>query len=181
MPDPARTAAIAVVALVVGLVATAGWLAGRRLVPAETSVPVVVAEADAVDLTVHAAGAVVRPGLVVVPPGARVADVIAAAGGAAPDADLGGVNLAEPVADAGRVVVPRLGDPDTASTDGGPIRLNQADAAALETLPGIGPVLAARIVEHREAVGSFETVEDLLDVSGIGERLLAGLADLVVP
>lgn len=170
----------ALVAVWVGLallVGVASFTAGRRAAPPPS--PVLVEEAVSQDLTVHVAGAVVAPGVVVVPGGSRLGEAIAAAGGATPEADLGAVNLAEELADGTRVVVPRRGEP--AATEGGPISLNRATAGELTTLPGIGPVLARRIVDHREASGPFESVDDLLDVSGIGERLLAGLRDLVAP
>jgi competence protein ComEA len=132
--------------------------------------------------TVHVSGAVVAPGLVIVPGGSRVADAIRAAGGALPSADLGALNLAAPVGDGERLIVPAAGGPDAAppSVSGaGPLSLNRATAAELEELPGVGPVLAERIIAHRERIGGFSSVEDLLDVSGIGERTLAEIRDRV--
>lgn len=142
---------------------------------------------------VHAAGAVAVPGLHEVASGARVADVLAAAGGPSPDADLDRVNLAAPVADGERVWFPRIGEPAppvavgaTASGGGttsaapvGPLDLNTASAEELDELPGIGPAIAAAIVEHRERNGRFASVDDLLDVPGIGDAKLAQLRDLV--
>ncbi|MGI9667238.1 MAG: ComEA family DNA-binding protein [Acidimicrobiia bacterium] len=125
-------------------------------------------------VTVHVSGAVLRPGLVVVPPDARVADAIAAAGGASHDAVLDSVNLAEPVRDGGRISVPRAGDAvgGGTSTEAG-VDVNTASQSDLTQLPGVGPVLAQRIVDHRTDAGLFRTVEDLLDVAGIGEAKLA--------
>jgi competence protein ComEA len=153
------------------------------------------APADATALTVHAAGAVRHPGLYVLASGARVADLLAAAGGPLPEADLDRVNLASPIADGARVYVPAVGQDapppvvagDLAPAAGGggggdpgaTIDLNLADAAALETLPGIGPATAAAIVQHRERNGPFRTVDDLLAVRGIGEAKLAAVRDLV--
>lgn len=132
-------------------------------------------------VTIHVSGAVAAPGLVVLPTGARVADAIAAAGGAAAGADLGGLNLAASVGDGSRVVVPDVGTAP-GGADGGPIRINTATASELEVLPGVGPVLAARIVAHREQRGPFETIEDLLGVPGIGESKLEGLrSEVAVP
>lgn len=137
-------------------------------------------------LVVHLTGWVVHPGLVKVPAGSRVGDVLAAAGGARPGAALDSVNLAEPVVDGQQVVVPGPGEPTPAQVEagpngaGGPIRLNTANPEQLESLPGVGPVLAERIVAHREANGPFEVIEDLLEVSGIGESKLASIRDLVV-
>jgi competence protein ComEA len=133
---------------------------------------------------VHAAGAVAHPGVYQVPSDARVADVVAAAGGAAPDADLNRVNLAAVVEDGQQVYVPRVGEAVVtpspgADTGGGPVNINTADAGDLESLPGIGPATAAAIVDHRVEHGSFRSVDDLLDVPGIGEAKLAQLRDLV--
>ena len=139
-------------------------------------------------IQVHVAGAVVRPGLYRLDAGSRVADAVTAAGGATVDGNLDGVNLAAPVADGERVLVPALGEavgPTGAeeSTGGsGPVRVNTADVATLDRLPGVGPATAAAIVEHRERHGPFERVEQLLDVPGIGPAKLDGLrSEVVVP
>ena len=133
--------------------------------------------------TVHVSGAVVHPGLVEVPTGARVADAIRAAGGALPTADLSGLNLASHIGDGEQLVVPSVGasgpPPGGGTVEVGPISLNRATTEELMTLPGVGPVLAERIVAHRESIGAFSSIEDLLDVSGIGERKLAELRPLV--
>ncbi len=137
--------------------------------------------------TVHVSGAVQSPGLVVVSAGARVADAIAAAGGALPEADLASLNLAAPVRDGDQIGVPWRGtggsepaNPGGAPIQDGRVRINVAGAAELEALPGVGPVLASRIVAHRDAYGPFAVVEDLLDVPGIGEAKLAALRDVVL-
>jgi competence protein ComEA len=122
---------------------------------------------------------VARPGLVEVPASARIADVIVAAGGASADAELDAVNLAAPVGDGQHIDIPSRDDPSARTSSSGKLALNQADVQALETLPGVGPVLAQRIFDFREAHGAFETVEDLLDVPGIGESKLAALRDAV--
>ncbi len=133
---------------------------------------------------VHVSGSVLQPGLVEVVDGSRVADAIAAAGGASPFADLSGLNLAHPVADGDQLFVPKRGDavpPEQSTAAGdGQISINRASASELEGLPGVGPVLAQRIVDYREQIGGFATAEDLLDVPGIGERILAGMRDLIV-
>jgi competence protein ComEA len=138
---------------------------------------------EAAMLTVHVSGEVAFAGLVRVFGDARVADAVAAAGGVTVDADLERINLAAPVSDGQQIIVPTVGG-DSAAPISGPIeglvRLNGADATALEGLPGVGPVLAAKIVAHREQFGPFETVEDLLGVPGIGEQKLAALRDLVM-
>jgi len=139
------------------------------------------------EVVVHVVGAVAVPGLVRLRPGARVADAIDAAGGSGAEADLAGVNLARAVTDGEQLVVPVLGAPPpaagaapagTAPVGDGTVDLNTADAAALEELPGVGPVLAERIVEHR-AQRPFATVDELDDVTGIGPAMMARLRPLV--
>jgi competence protein ComEA len=132
-------------------------------------------------VTVHVSGAIARPGLVSVDRNARVAEVIVAAGGALPEADLSAMNLASPVVDGQQLIVPGPGAVPGVGSDGGTlVRINTADATAIESLPGVGPVLAERIVAHREQHGPFQAVEDLLDVPGIGEAKLAALRDRVM-
>ncbi len=146
-------------------------------------------------LVVHIAGAVTVPGVVRLGAGTRVVDAVTAAGGLRADADPDRVNLAAPLTDGQRIVVPIIGQPAPAEvvptgpsgTSGpgqqgvaGPVDLNTADAAALEELPGVGPATSAAILAHREAEGPFSSVEDLIDVRGIGEAKLDALRDLVV-
>lgn len=131
-------------------------------------------------LVVHVAGEVREPGVVRLSEGARVVDAIEAAGGATENAVLAGVNLAAELRDGGQIVVPsRHGPAEQASSADGLIAINTATALELEGLPGVGPVLAGRIVAHREEHGAFESAEDLLDVSGIGESILARLRPFV--
>jgi competence protein ComEA len=145
-------------------------------------------------VVVHAAGAVAVPGIHSLPPGSRVSDLLAAAGGPAPDADLDRVNLAAPVGDGERVWFPRVGEdvepPVVAGAGGGAspgggsgppalVDLNTATAEELDALPGIGPATASAILEHRAGHGPFASVDGLLDVPGIGEAKLAQLRDLV--
>lgn len=151
------------------------------------------------ELVVHAAGAVAVPGVHRVPAGSRVADLLAAAGGPAADADLDRVNLAAALVDGERVWFPRVGEeappavagspagpagspgsPGGTTAAPGPVDVNTATVEELDALPGIGPAIAAAIVEHRERAGRFRTVDDLLDVPGIGDAKLAQLRDLVV-
>ena len=148
--------------------------------PAPTVPPLrITAVTETRNVTVHVSGAVARPGLVELPAPARIADVIVAAGGALPGAELGAVNLAAPISDGQHIEIPsRDGGSDSVSS--GKVSINRADVGTLESLPGVGPVLAQRIVDFREANGPFESVEDLLDVPGIGESKLAALQDVVI-
>ncbi|WP_256840881.1 helix-hairpin-helix domain-containing protein [Ornithinimicrobium cryptoxanthini] len=144
---------------------------------------------------VHVDGAVRAPGVVQVEVGARVQDAVDAAGGFTAEADTTRLNLARPVGDGERLWVPRPGEdvPDLVESDpGGPpgqppaggagggsgagggvqVNLNSADQAALEELPGVGPVTAAAIIQWRTEHGRFSTTDELLEVSGIGEATL---------
>jgi len=123
--------------------------------------------------TVHVTGAVSNPGVVSLEAGARVADAIEAAGGLAEGADESAVNLARPVRDGEQVYVPLLGEEGT-----GKVNLNRASSAELEGLPGIGPVLADRIVSDRDRNGPFATLDDLARVPGVGEAVVADIGAL---
>lgn len=134
----------------------------------------------------HAAGAVARPGVYKVPPGARVSDLLDAAGGPVADADVDQLNLAAPVADGERVYVPKRGETPqpvagaasaaaAGGTPTGPINLNTATLEQLDSLPGVGPATAQAILDYRSQHGRFKSVEELLDVRGIGEAKLADL------
>ena len=140
--------------------------------------------ADRAVFAVYVSGWVAAPGVVEVTDGAIVADSVAAAGGALEGARLDSVNLARPLVAGDHVQIPGPDDSPMSGAAGqeesGLISLNQADATTLEDLPGVGPVLAERIVAYREANGPFETVEDLLSVPGIGEAKLASMRDLIV-
>ncbi len=138
-------------------------------------------------VTVQITGAVRDPGIVTLEGGRRVADAVEALGGLTPDAVTESVNLARTLRDGEHVHVPREGEPrpPTAgaveSGDGevGPVDLNLATADELTSLPGIGPSLAAAIVEHRERDGPFGVPGDVRDVPGIGEATFQRLAPLV--
>lgn len=193
--DPGRRglrALAAVAALVVALAAYLAWQARPSVEPAPEPVPVPVAESgrpiassSPVSLVVAVTGRVRKPGLVRLPPGARVADALEAAGGVLPDTDLSAVNLARKVTD-GELIA--IGVPGVAAADGpaagagpgaGPVNLNTATLAQLDALPGVGPVLAQRILDHRARHGDFRSVGDLRQVEGIGDSKFAQLKDLV--
>jgi len=141
-------------------------------------------------VVVDVVGAVRRPGLYRLAQGSRIADAIARAGGASRKADLAQVNLAAPLADGEQVVVPRRGGPGSVSGDGtpaapggaaAPVQLSTATLEQLDTLPGVGPVTAQKILDYREKHGAFSSVDELDAVPGIGPKRLDQLRDLVVP
>lgn len=140
------------------------------------------------EVVVHVRGRVRRPGVVTLPSGARVIDALEAAGGLRPGASSGDLNLARLLVDGEQVAVgvrtashggSAPGSPAATSTGPDLVDLNSASATELEALPGIGPVLAQRIVQWREDNGRFTDVEVLAEVSGIGDALMAQLRPLV--
>ncbi|MFI0896912.1 helix-hairpin-helix domain-containing protein [Streptomyces sp. NPDC020983] len=135
-------------------------------------------------LTVDIAGKVARPGLRRLPPGSRVADALAAAGGPLPGADTTSLNLARPLADGEQLVVGRPQPPPSAATPGSPatpLSLNSATVPQLDALPGVGPVLAQHILDYRTQHGAFTSLQQLRQVPGIGDRKFATLKPLVQP
>jgi competence protein ComEA len=171
--------------LVVGVVVLTGvvwWTARTPALPDAASE--VAAAVPQGEVTVHVSGAVAAPGVLTLPDGARVGDALTAAGGATIDGDPAQLNLARPLRDGEQIVVPVIGaatsDAATGVTDDGLVDLNRASVSELETLPGVGPVLGGRIVAWRDEHGPFTEVGQLREVSGIGEKLLQSLADLVV-
>lgn len=148
-------------------------------------------------IVVDVVGAVARPGLHELPVASRVADAVAAAGGLTAEADRMRLNLAEPLVDGSRLWVPTVGEAvgaDVVAVTSGsgagrgagdgdgrlstPLNVNTAGPAALEELPGIGPALAAAIVEHRQRHGLFASVDELVEVSGIGPAKLERIRPL---
>lgn len=179
-----RTKTVVVVVLVAVSVAAGAGAGLMRRVPPPVASPSTVVTNQPPQIDVHVAGWVDNPGVVTVLEGSIVADAIAAAGGMRAGAKTDSVNLAAALAPGQQIVVPGPDGsgpaPPTGET-GGLVSLNLASTSDLETLPGVGPVLAERIVAHRESHGPFQVVEDLLQVPGIGEAKLASLRDLVQP
>jgi competence protein ComEA len=156
------------------------------VVPSDASDAPSGAAAAGEELVVDVAGKVRRPGIAVLPAGSRVVDALDAAGGARRGVDLTSLNLARPVVDGEQILVGVApvagvaGTVDAPAPDGATlVNLNTADQAALDTLPGVGPVTADAILTWREANGAFTSVDELLEVDGIGEATLADLAPLV--
>ena len=136
-------------------------------------------------VVVAVAGGVRRPGLFTLPVGSRVADAVAAAGGVRPGVSIGLLNLARRLVDGEQVIVGAAtgAQPNTpagpAAGPGAPLNLNTATLEQLDGLPGVGPVLAQRILDYRTRHGAFRSVEQLRDVGGIGEAKFADLRGLV--
>ena len=146
-------------------------------------------------IIVHVSGAVTAPGVYTLPQKSRVRDAIAAAGGASQEADLNGMNLAAPLVDGQQVRLLFASDLPTSPNpnseqpvrsqplDGllpaGLLDINQASAEQLEALPGIGPVTAANMIAYRQENGPFASLEDLLEVPGIGDATLDKIRDLI--
>jgi competence protein ComEA len=167
-------------------------------VPTEPTAPT--EPTPSAEVVVHVSGAVKRAGVYRLAPESRVADAIEQAGGATEHADLDALNLAEPLQDGQKIHVPRKGEvsaPAVASvapsrtprsapqaaataTPQFPINLNTATAEQLEAIPGIGPVLAQRIIEYRQTHGRFQSVDELLEVHGIGPKRLENMRPYVV-
>ena len=191
-----------------GLLLVVALLVGARFVlrtgaPVGTAAPPIVgsaedpaggaAAASAARLVVYVVGAVRRPGLYRLSPGARVADAVERAGGVTRKADPAALNLAAPVADGEQVLVPAklsgagapvqgaAGSASAAGVPAGPIQLSSATAEQLDSLPGIGPATAAKILDYRTAHGAFHSVDELDEVPGIGPTRVEQLRGLVVP
>jgi competence protein ComEA len=159
------------------LVAVGYWFVNQPSNKVEASEEVSAVSFSGV-IQVHVVGEVSAPGLYELTLGSRVEDAIMAAGNFLPDAVQHSVNLARTLSDGEQIVV--LGARDIESQEtGGLVSLNRSDVQQLDTLPGVGPALAGRIVDLRTQLGSFSDVRQLREVSGIGEKLFANLKDLV--
>ncbi len=175
------------VLVLVVLAATVGiGILRSALAPVDTvslDEPVAAASRPPEDVYVHVSGAVEAPGLYVVAEGSRVADAIAAAGGFTDAADENALNLARLVSDGEQIVALAEGEAPPATETGisgdGRVNLNTADVTELDTLPRVGPAIAQRIIDWRETNGRLTSVDDLLAVPGIGDKMLESLRDLV--
>ena len=186
-----RVLAVLAIGLILVVLAARHFARGGGGAPAQAQ-PVLAADAAAAShskIVVHVVGAVHRPGLYAVRDGARIADAVRRAGGTTEKADLEAINLAAPVEDGLQVVVPRRQPPMPAggvaapgdTPAAGPVHLNTASLEQLDTLPGVGPVTAQKILDWRETHGAFTSVDDLDAIPGIGPARLGQLRDLVAP
>ncbi|HWN22836.1 MAG TPA: helix-hairpin-helix domain-containing protein [Gaiellaceae bacterium] len=189
LPVPRRQALVAAGVLLALLALAGRMLASAGSPSAQPVAPLVAEAAGAADtLVVHVAGAVRQPGLYELKEGSRVSDAVARAGGATAKADTAAVNLAAPLADGIQVLIPSrvAGAAGTGSGagEGGVaprVSLSSATVADLDALPGIGPVTAQKIVDHRSRHGGFSSVDDLDAIPGIGPARIEQLREVVTP
>lgn len=141
-------------------------------------------EAD--EIMVHISGQVYNPGVVVLKPGARLIDAVKLAGGLKKEADLDRINLAKKLSDEEKIYIPKIGEEyiettgsESSNDSSGKIDINTCSKEELLTLPGIGEVLADRIIEYREK-SKFKTIEDIMNVSGIGKGRFEDIKDLII-
>lgn len=142
-------------------------------------------------IVIYITGAVKQPGVYELSEGDRVKDAIEAAGGTLPEADLVNVNLAQKVRDEDKIYIPEIGELDNlsesydhtmpviSSSDSDKIDINSAGLAELDQLPGIGPATAQKIIDYREQNGPFKTIEELKNISGIGDKKFEDLKDKI--
>jgi competence protein ComEA len=164
----------AILIVVLGL-----WFIGRpsQVEPVVSGVEsglVLDSESSAMKVVVHVTGSVKNPGLYQLPVGARIADAIEAAGGVSKKSAANSVNLARVVVDGEQILVGE----SSSSGAGRGISINSASVSELEDLPGVGPIIAARIVSYREANGPFTSIDGLGEVSGIGDSIMGSVRDI---
>ncbi len=188
--DAAHVRVLVTIAVAAGVLLT-WWLLSER--PRTSSPEPVGLSAEAppptptpsAELVVDVAGKVKHPGIVTLPAGSRVHEAIAEAGGVRGKVDTATLNMARVLVDGEQILVgvePVPGDPASGGTSAGArISLGTATLEQLDTLPGIGPVTAQAILDHRSEHGPFASVDDLLDVNGIGAATLADIRDQVTP
>jgi competence protein ComEA len=168
------------------LVAAGGVIYLRRPVaqPIEIVEPPPDPVPSPVQVAVYVTGAVLNPGVYYLPGESRVQDALEAAGGPTADADLDRVNLAQRVHDEDQIYFPEVGEEmvpasSTGGSTDGRTNINTASAAELEDLPGIGPALAQSIIDYRDSHGPFDSIEEIMDVQGIGQGVFEDIRELI--
>ncbi|QDZ16666.1 competence protein ComEA [Humibacter ginsenosidimutans] len=179
------------IAVLVGMLSPHGESSDVPAVTITSAASVTATPTVAAVLYVHVLGAVTHPGLYTLPTGSRVVDAVGAAGGMTHDADQSGVNLARQLSDGEQLIVPHVGETVTSPVGsangaagaggiaGGKVNLNTATETELETLPRVGPAMAAKILDWRTQNGRFTSVEDLMNISGVGQKTFDALKDQV--
>jgi len=159
----------------------------------EPAIPVAASKVEAEKIVVHVAGAVKNPGVYTIDEGKRVKDAIEIAGGPLPEADLLKLNLAQKIHDEDKLYVPKVGEtPEQleenvsygatvgiSSKNDGKVNINTADETELTKLPGVGPATAQKIIDYRTTNGSFKSIEDIKNISGIGDKKFEQLKDKI--
>ena len=170
----------------IGVVAAGGLFASRWQPAPAIIIEPPLPTATPGPIQVYVSGAVVNADVYTLPPGAIARDAVEAAGGITDDAMLDQINLARKLKDGDQVYIPAEGEAIVVEGEGegevvvtGPVNINIATQEQLETLPGIGPAIALRIIEYREENGLFETIEDIQNVPGIGPATFENIRDLI--
>jgi len=191
--DRYKGTVVAVLGALIALAVAALWFGRPRPGPIIVSTPVPthtpLPPGTPAPLRIYVTGAVQRPDVYLLAPESIVKDALAAAGGATEEADLERVNLAVQLCDQQQVHIPRQGEEASSATvpgdertmllPGSKINLNTASVAELDVLPGVGPAIAQRIVDYREANGAFTAIEDVMNVKGIGPATYAKFEDMI--
>ena len=181
-----RTLVLSIISLLIVAGLAAVWLRWKEPAPITILPPAPTATPG--PIRVYVSGAVTSPDVYSIPPGSIMRDALNAAGGASGEADLNQVNLAQVLRDGDHVYVPKIGEVPTPALVGvdsteaalsGLLNINTATAEQLEALPGIGPAIAKRIVDYRDAHGPFANIEVIQNVSGIGPTIFGQIKDLI--
>jgi len=181
-----RTLVLSIISLLIVAGLAAVWLRWKEPAPITILPPAPTATPG--PIRVYVSGAVTSPDVYSIPPGSIMRDALNAAGGASGEADLNQVNLAQVLRDGDHVYVPKIGEVPTPALVGvdsteaalsGLLNINTATAEQLEALPGIGPAIAKRIVDYRDAHGPFANIEAIQNVSGIGPTIFGQIKDLI--
>jgi competence protein ComEA len=188
--DFTRREQLIIVVIIIIAISGTGVLfwAKQKPVIAQPTVPAAKIKESPKNVVVYISGAVMQAGVVTLPAGSRVMDALKIAGGPSQGADLNAINLAALLVDGQQVRIPSLEEPGScnqtttvrgAKTTDAKVSINMADLNTLDTLPGIGPSMAQKIIDYRRANGSFQSLEDLKKVPGIGENKYQNLKEKI--